>query len=145
MLLIEHLVEDYSEWPNIALHRVGSSILSREVYLWGHCIGSSTTPALHLQLVSDAFGQSKVCDLDGSIADENILEFEVPVDEVSALKDVHAFQHLFEVFEDHWELVVAVIKFLPEIPLAVFENDETVIFMSEDGVDLYNERRRERF
>lgn len=90
VLLVEHFVQDYTNGPQVALHCVGRTSCLAEVDFRSHGIWSSASSALHLQLVSQELGQSKVSDFEAALSDEYVFELEVSVDDVCPLQRLHS-------------------------------------------------------
>lgn len=91
-----HLIEDDSQWPNIAFSRVLTALQD----LRSHVDGASHTRLEHLRAeVIDVFRKSEVADFISTFIDENICWLEVSVNDLFSNEFAKSIQYLAHNFE----------------------------------------------
>lgn len=98
MHLVQHLMQDDPNGPNVTLDSIACRPGKGKVYLGCHSIRRPTSPALHLQLTPQALSKPKISYLDPTILDQDVLKLKVPVDYIAALQHLHTLHQLFEIF-----------------------------------------------
>lgn len=107
MLLIEHLVKNNSQRPDVALNGIRSQRIPREKDLRSHRIRCATTPTLHLQTSPNMFGQPEVSYLDNSLRNEYVLKLQISMNKIPELQFIQALQNLLDILEHLWQLIIA--------------------------------------
>lgn len=83
--LIQHLMQDDPDRPNVTLDSIAGHPRKRKVYLRCHSVRRPASPALHLKLTAQTFRKPKIGNFDLAILDQDVLELKVPVDDVPGL------------------------------------------------------------
>ncbi len=107
MLLIEHLVKNNSQRPDVALNGIRSQRIPREKDLRSHRIRCATTPTLHLQTSPNMFSQPEVSYLDNSLRNEDVLKLQISMNKIPELQFIQALQNLLDILEHLWQLIIA--------------------------------------